>query len=107
MDMFREAIPGIALVWVAVMAAIPADRIVGRSRRGRARSAIAYLTGFGAGLAMTLVLAGIVASMSEDCPEIATLGLLGSFLGPFMGIGRASWRRPARRNRPAEFGRAS
>ena len=99
MDAFREAIPGIALVWITVMAAMPADRIVGRSRHGRARSAIAYLTGFGAGLATTVALGGIVASMSEDSAELGTLGLLGSFLGPFVGIGRASWRRPARRSR--------
>jgi len=105
MDMFRVAVPGVALVWVAVMAAIPADMIAGRSRRGRARSAIGYLSGFGAGLATTLVLTAIVGSMNDDSPEVAKLGLVGSFLGPFLGIAHASWRRPARRRRPVEFGR--
>ena len=97
MDAFRETFPGIALVWITVMAALPAAKIVGRSRHGRARRAIAYLAGFGAGLAMTFALAGIVASMSEDSVELGTLGLLGSFLGPFLGMVRASWRRTARR----------
>jgi hypothetical protein len=102
MDAFRETFPGIALVWITVMAALPAAKIVGRSRHGRARAAVAYLAGFGAGLVMTFALAGIVASMSEDSAELGTLGLLGSFLGPFLGMGRASWRRSPRRRKAPE-----
>jgi hypothetical protein len=97
MNTFDEAIPGIALVWVTVMAAIPAHLIVAQSRRGRARTAVAYLAGFAAGLAMTAALAGIVASLREDSPAVAELGLLGAFLGPFAGMARAAWLRPARR----------
>ena len=103
MDAFRETFPGIALVWITVMAALPAAKIVGRSRHGRARAAVAYLAGFGAGLVMTFALAGIVASMSEDSAELGTLGLLGSFLGPFLGMARASWRRSARRRKAPEI----
>ena len=98
MDTFDEAIPGVALVWVALMAAIPAHVIVAQSRRGRARTAIAYLSGFGAGLTMTLVFGVIVASFREDSPEVVPLAIFGAFVGPFIGIARAAWLRPARRS---------
>jgi hypothetical protein len=41
--------------------------------------------------------------MSEDSAELGTLGLLGSFLGPFLGMGRASWRRSPRRRKAPEI----
>ena len=90
-------LPGLALVWVAVMAAIPAHVIVRQSRRGRARTAIAYLAGFGAGLVMTLALGVIVASFRDDSPEVVPLGIFGAFVGPFIGMARAAWLRPTRR----------
>jgi len=51
----------LALMWVAAMAAMPAHIIVSQSRHGRARTAIAYLSGFGAGLMMTLMPGVVVA----------------------------------------------
>ena len=99
MDIFDEAVPGIALVWVTVMAAIPAYVIAVQSRRGRARTAVAYLAGFGAGLAMTLALEIVVGSFRPGSPPVAHLGLLGAFVGPFLGIARAAWLRPVRRTR--------
>src|SRR5262245_32865127 len=41
MNSLDEAIPGVALVWGTVMAAVPAHLIVAQSRRGRARTAVA------------------------------------------------------------------
>jgi len=101
MDIFDEAVPGIALVCVTVMAAIPAYVIAVQSRRGRARTAVAYLSGFAAGLAMTLALGAVVGSFRVDIPPIAQLGFLGAFVGPFLGVARAVWLRPPRRSRPA------
>ena len=98
MNEFEEAIPGLALVWVAVMAAIPAHVIVGQSHGGRARTAIAFLAGFGAGLAMTLGLGVIVASFREDSPDVVPLAIFGAFVGPFIGMARAAWLRPQRRS---------
>jgi hypothetical protein len=38
---------------------------------------------------MTAALAGIVASLREDSPAVAELGLLSAFVGPFAGMARA------------------
>jgi hypothetical protein len=84
---------------VAVMAAIPAHVIVGQSHRGRARTAIAFLAAFGAGLAMTIALGVIVASFREDSPDVVPLAIFGAFVGPFIGMARAAWLRPQRRSR--------
>ena len=49
-----DVLPAGAFWVVAVLAAVPAFTITRRRRRGRARSAIAYLAGFFAGLIVTL-----------------------------------------------------
>jgi hypothetical protein len=95
-----DAVPGLVLVLVLAMAAIPAERIVSSSRRGRARTAVAYLTGFGAGLATTFAV-GVVASLRDDAYPIGGLGILGSFVGPFVGVGSAWFYRPTRRRHRA------
>ena len=94
MDAFDEAIPGFAVVWVALVAALPARAIMLQSRRGRARSAVAYLAGLGAGLVMALVIGIGVGFFKVRIPTLMPLALFAAFAGPFVGLARAVWLRP-------------
>jgi hypothetical protein len=97
MNKLFEVMPGVVLVWVCVAAAIPAYRILLTSSRGRARSAIAYLSGFFTGIGTTMLLFMLIGVMAEDAPQIGGVGLLGALLGPLCGMVRAKWLRAARR----------
>jgi hypothetical protein len=97
MNKIFEVMPGVVLVWVCVAAAIPPYRILLASRRGRARSAIAYLSGFFIGIGTTMLLFALIGVMAEDAPQIGAIGLLGSLLGPLFGMARAKWLRATRR----------
>jgi hypothetical protein len=87
-----DILPGVALILVGALSALPAHRIVRHQRRGRARSAIGYLSGFALGLSMSVLL-----SLKAGAPEEP--GLLAAFFGPFVGMARAKWQRPQRRPR--------
>jgi hypothetical protein len=103
-SLVSDTAPGVALVFIAVIAAVPPYQIVCQSTRGRARSAIGYLLGLGAGLAATIAL-GVVAGASADTSAIGAAGLLASFFAPFAGLARGKWqstRRPPRRRSVAE-----
>jgi hypothetical protein len=94
----RDAVPGLVLVLVLAVAALPAERIAGSSTRGRARTAVAYLAGFGSGL-ITSALVATFAALRSDPQPLGALTLLGSFVGPFVGLASAWWSPPKRRGR--------
>jgi uncharacterized membrane protein YhaH (DUF805 family) len=92
-----ELLPALAFWLIALLAAVPAFTITRRRRRGRARSAIAYLAGFFLGLAATLCLSlAATLLIAADCP-IFNAGAAAAFLGPFTGIVHAKLKKGARR----------
>jgi hypothetical protein len=93
-----EVSPGLVLSLVGVVAALAAYALLRQSTRGRAREAIAYLSGLVAGLVLTLVLAAVFRPLAR-AGAIAEAGLFASFFGPFAGMARAKWERPRRRAR--------
>ena len=86
-----------AFWFVVVLAALPAFSITRQSRRGRARSAIAYLAGFFSGLAATIGLSLVLATWLSTPIAVFNAGATASFLGPFTGIVHAKLRRAMRR----------
>ncbi len=92
-----DLLPAMAFWLVALLAAGPAFAIMRQGRRGRARSAIAYLAGFFLGLAVTVGLCFAAAwLMAADYP-LFNAGVTAAFLGPFTGLVHAKLRRGARR----------
>lgn len=71
---------------VSVLAAGPAYYFLRRTDEGRARGAIAYLSGF------TIGLAGFVLLPSRDV-VLSQSALLAAFAGPFVGMLRARYMR--------------
>jgi predicted lysophospholipase L1 biosynthesis ABC-type transport system permease subunit len=94
-----DLLPAVAFWLVALLAAVPAFRIVRQGKRGRARSAIAYLAGFFTGLAATVGLALAAAALTAIETSLFNAGVTAAFLGPFTGIVHAKLRRSARRRR--------
>jgi hypothetical protein len=92
-----EVVPGLALAVTIAGAAIVAFAILSRWRRGRARSAIAYLAAYFSGLAITAFFALAASVLGRDSNAVLAAGLLAAFAGPFCGIGVALLRLPARR----------
>lgn len=66
----------------AVLSAIPTYYVLRRTDEGRARSAIAYLSGFAVGLVALALLPTRDVVLSQSA-------LLAAFLGPFLGMARA------------------
>ena len=78
---------------IATLAATPAYYLLRRTSEGRARGSIAYLLGLAVGL---------TAASFISTPDNPTLGagLLGAFVGPWLGMARAAYMRLRReRNR--------
>jgi hypothetical protein len=96
-NLFVDVVPGLAVVSVALLAALPPYRVMCQSSHGRARGAIAYILGFFAGLAATFLIAGTVGAQASDHTPILAGGLLASFFAPFGGMLRGRLRRPVRR----------
>jgi len=92
-----DLLPAVVFWLVALLAAAPAFIIVRQGRRGRARSAIAYLAGFFVGLAATLALALAAVSLIAIDTPLFNAGVVAAFLAPFTGIVHAKLRRSARR----------
>jgi threonine/homoserine/homoserine lactone efflux protein len=93
-----DLVPAVTFWLVAVLAAVPAFSVVRQGRRGRARSAIAYLAGFFLGLAATVGLVALAAaSVITTEASFFNAGITAAFLGPFTGIVHAKLRRSARR----------
>ena len=93
-----DVLPGLMLIATAYTAALAAFRIVRQSGRGRARSAIAWIVGFGSGL-LTLLVLSVAAATINLRGSVSGEGLLGSFVGPFIGIGHAKWLGPVKKKR--------
>jgi len=91
-----DLMPAVVFWLVAVLAAVPAFSVVRQARRGRARSAIAYLAGFFLGLAASVGLALTATQITPDA-SLFNAGVTAAFLGPFTGIVHAKLRRSARR----------
>ena len=96
-NLATDLAPVAVVVTVAFAAGLPAYLIVSRAKRGRARSAIAYLLGFGAGLLMTSFLGGAMKPFSADEVPMPVVGLIASFIGPFIGMMHAKLHEPMRR----------
>jgi uncharacterized membrane protein len=92
-----DVLPAITFWVVALLSAAPAFSIVRQGRRGRARSAIAYLAGFFVGLLASVCLALLVAVLIATPSPIFNAGVAAAFLGPFTGIVHAKLKRAARR----------
>jgi hypothetical protein len=96
-NLLMDIAPGLTIVSVALLAALPPHLLMYPSRRGRARSAIAYLLGFFAGVAATILIAGTIGARVPDNTAIIAPGMLAAFFAPFGGMLRARLRRPPRR----------
>ncbi|MBX9591921.1 MAG: hypothetical protein K2X43_21725 [Hyphomonadaceae bacterium] len=94
-SLMSDVSPGLALAFVALLAATPPYLALHQSARGRARSAIGYLLGLGTGLAATVVSVAILGAHA-DAQAIVAAGLAASFFSPFVGMLRAKWRRKGR-----------
>jgi len=92
-----DLLPAMAFWLVALLAAGPAFSIMRQGRRGRARSAIAYLAGFFLGLLLTVGLSFAAALLLRADYPIFNAGVTAAFLGPFTGLVHAKLRRGARR----------
>src|SRR5262245_38785372 len=92
-----DLVPAVTFWLVALVATVPAFMIVRRSKRGRARSAIAYLAGFFAGLAASVGLALAAPTLAGFEGPLLNAGVTAAFLGPFTGIVHAKLRRSGRR----------
>ena len=86
-----------AFWFVVLLAALPAFSITRQSRRGRARSAIAYLAGFFSGLAATIGLCLALTTWVSPPVAVFNAGAAAAFLGPFTGIVHGKLRRAMRR----------
>lgn len=102
--LLSDLAPAVAVIVVALIAALPAYLTLSRAKPGRARSAVSYLLGFFAGLLATLVLGGMLAPMARQDTPMAVIGMLASFIGPFMGMVHAKLAQPPRRRRPRTAG---
>jgi apolipoprotein N-acyltransferase len=89
------ALAGVVMA-VAFAAGLPAYFILRRAKPGRARSAIAYLLGFCAGLLATVLLGAALEPSAEETP-VALVGIVAAFIGPFVGMAHAKLREPVRR----------
>jgi hypothetical protein len=92
-----DLLAAIAFWVVALLAALPAFSIMRQAKRGRARSAIAYLSGFFTGLAATLALCLMGVAVFAIVGALFKAGVAAAFLGPFTGIVHAKLRRTSRR----------
>jgi CDP-diglyceride synthetase len=92
-----DVLPAIAFWVVALLAVAPAFSIMRQGRRGRARSAIAYLAGFFTGLIASVCISLVLAMLMETPPQTFNAGVAAAFLGPFTGIVHAKLKRAARR----------
>jgi drug/metabolite transporter (DMT)-like permease len=91
-----DLMPALAVAVVALASGWPAYATLRRTRRGRARSAIAYLLGFFAGIGATILLTAM-ANSASTATAIAAAGMLTAFVAPFAGLVHAKLRGPIRR----------
>ena len=92
-----EVLPGVVLIASGYCAAFAAFRIMRKSSRGRARSALAWVWGFAMGLLATLLLS--IAAAARPGASVSAQGFLGAFVGPFIGILYGKWVRAEKKKR--------
>jgi drug/metabolite transporter (DMT)-like permease len=83
---------------IAIVAAFPAYAFTQHSGRGRARSAIAYLSGLAVGLAAAVVFFQLLQILALNL-TFGGAALAGSFFGPFVGLLWGVWVRSGRKRR--------
>jgi hypothetical protein len=93
-----DVFPGVVLIVSGYVAALPAFRIVRRSNRGRARSALAWICGFASGLVAAL-LCSVAIPMPHPSQSASAAGIVGAFTGPFIGILYGRWVRAERKKK--------
>src|SRR5436309_15719185 len=81
---------------VGVTAALPAFALMHRWRRGRVRSAVAYLSGFALGICSAAVLFQMLQALGVNM-AFASAALAGAFFGPFAGLMWGVWVRSGRK----------
>lgn len=91
-----DVTPGVAFVVILFAAALTARALLRRSSRGRARAAIAYLAGLGAGVTSTAAICILLEQLLDPTPALGSIGLFASLVGPFAGMLHARWLRPRR-----------
>ena len=96
--MFADHASALLAVVVGVIAALPAYSFTHRSGRGRARSAIAYLSGLGIGIVAAVVIFQVLQTLALNM-TFGEAALAGSFFGPFIGIVWGAWVRSGRKKR--------
>lgn len=95
--LLSELAPAAVVALVALAAALPAYLTLRKGKPGRARSAIAYLIGFLAGLLATIALGAALEPLAAQETPIAAVGMIASFVGPFLGLVHAKLAEPPRR----------
>jgi hypothetical protein len=83
---------------VGIIAALPAYSITHQSGRGRARSAIAYLSGLAVGILAAVVLFQALQTLALNL-TFGGAALAGAFFGPFVGLAWGAWVRSGRKRR--------
>jgi membrane associated rhomboid family serine protease len=96
--MFLVDASALMAVIIGIVAALPAYSFTHRSGRGRARRAIAYLSGLAVGIVAAIVLFQVLQTLALNL-TFGEAALAGSFFGPFVGLLWGSWVRSGRRKR--------
>ena len=96
--MFVVDTSALLAVMVGLVAAFPAYSCMHRSGRGRARSAIAYLSGLAAGILAAVVLFHVLQALALNL-TFGGAAFAGAFFGPFCGLFWGAWVRTGRRKR--------
>src|SRR5262245_16447420 len=97
--MFVVDASALLVVTVGAIAALPAYYFTRRSGRGRARSAIAYLSGLAGGVLAAVALFQVLQALTLNF-TFAGASLMGAFFGPFAGLLLGVWVRTGRKKRP-------
>jgi hypothetical protein len=96
--MFVVDASALLVVTVGTIAALPAYYFTRRSGRGRARSAITYLSGLAGGVLAAVVLFQVLQALTLNF-TFAGASLMGAFFGPFAGLLWGVWVRTGRKKR--------
>jgi hypothetical protein len=96
--MFIVDASALVAVLVGLVAAASAYSFTRETARGRARGAIAYLSGLGFGIAATVVLFLLLRRLAFNL-TFGEAALAGAFFGPFVGLLSGAWVRTGRKRR--------
>ena len=96
--MFTDHASALLVVIFGIIAAVPAYAFTHRSAPGRARSAIAYLSGLAVGIVAAIVVFRVLQTLALNL-TFGEAALAGAFFGPFVGIAWGAWVRSGRKKR--------